>query len=199
MNDDLRNDLLKVKNTSELNDKYAYKTFEFFGQFDHARTISAEASKEGTFGHTIYTPFIYHDKDSLEEKTIWVDRGYSYGDTRIQQCSHNSSGYLTLKGFICAEHSTKHTKPNDYKMGHINSINLKEFCDIHNIKDDLARQVYVKQIDSNDNQAIYPLAETMSSLNKFNTSVEEHGRYSRFFKSLAFLGLFGNMAMWVAF
>ena len=199
LNDELRQNLLKVKHVTELNDKYAYKQIELYGRYDHGKSIYVNTLKDGVYGFNTVTPFFYQEGESLEEKVIFVDLGFMTEHSSKSLPINNNNGYLTIKGFVTMSHFTKDTKENDYLSSDITSIKLDEFCNLLNIKDDLAKKVYLKavHIDTED-QGILPLPTTLTSLNNFNTSINQHTFYKRLFAGIAFLGLYGNLAMWVA-
>ena len=199
LNDELRQNLLKVKNVTELNDKYAYKQVELYGRYDHGKSFYVDTIKDGVYGFNTITPFLYQEGDNLEEKSIFVDLGF-ISETMLKSLPiNNNNGYLTLKGFITMPHFTKDTRQNDYVSFDISSIKLDEFCDLRNIRDDLAKKVFIKavHIDTED-QGIFPIPTNLTTLNNFNTSIDQHTFYKRLFAGVAFIGLYGNLAMWVA-
>lgn len=199
LNDELRQNILKVKNTTELNDQYAYKQIELYGRYDHGKSFHVETLKDGVYGFNTITPFLYQDGDNLEEKCIFVDLGFMSESKLKSLPINNNNGYLTLKGFVAMPHFTKDTKQNDYVSIDITTMKLDEFCNLRNIKDDLAKKVFIKAVHiDTDDQGIFPLPTTLNTLNTFNTSIDQHNFYKRLFAGIAFLGLYGNLAMWVA-
>lgn len=204
LNNDIHNDLLHIKRIKDLNQKYAYKQFELYGKFDHEKTLYINTVQEGVVGFNILTPFIYQpNSESLDERTIFVDRGFiqfELLDGKRNLLDHNSTGFITVKGFIAFPHKTKHSEENEIKYVDVTTIDLNEFCDYHLINDDLARKAYIKKIDfNNESQGLFPISDNLDMLNTFNTSICLHSKLQKFFSGLAFLGVFSNMAMWIAF
>lgn len=191
-------DLSKQTNVRHINEKWGYKPIEVTGKFDFGYQFKVQTTKDGVIGYNLVAPFHFVDNDTGINHSIFVNRGFIEEDTNDFLGAHNEDGYLTIRGFLTVPHVTKDAKENHLHSLIADHIDLVDFSKISGINSDLSKNVLLHAINfSTDNESIYPLRDNLSSLNKFNTTPESHGRLSRLFNGITFLTLFSNLYLWV--
>lgn len=192
-------ELSKPINIKDLNNNWGYKPIEVNGKFDHGKTVLIETTKEGIIGKNVVTPFYFSDELTGLSHAILVNRGFIEDQVGLDLITHNQNGYINLKGVLTKPHVTRYRKENDLNNILLNHIDLEELSKLSGIHSPLSTNVMIQAIDFNsDNESIYPLKETITSLNRFNASPETHSHLAKIFGGLGFLTLFGNMYFWVS-
>lgn len=187
-------------NRREFNHKWAYQPVELYGKFEHSKEILVKAFRDGEEGFQIFTPFYFLNED-LQENAIFVDRGWVDDfESKSHRHTNNQVGVIPLRGVLTqVATNSKHSKENNIRDNEWHSVNLEEMTKYSRLPNQqLAKSVYLKQIDqSQDASSVFPLTETIKSINEFHTSPEKHLSLSRFFGLLTFTNVFANLVFWV--
>ena len=184
-------------NIKELNDKFAWKTIELNGQFDHANEVLVSKIKEGEEGFDVITPFYCYSDENGNVQPVLVNRGWIPYDSR-DSYEHwmNSIGPISIKGLVYkGDESHKYSKNNDLKDGKFNTLKPDEIATYLMLPNrELASQFVIKQLEFNPiNKSTTPVVLNVNNLGHFPISASTNGDYANVWKLVTFANIFSNM------